>query len=93
MWYRSRMLETEPSYVGRPNYEETIVRSDVDRAVRHYLALKGDHDPSNAKVISLGKKVLKELENKYGNLEQIRRHMSGDTLAPAVQQAAHSVIG
>jgi hypothetical protein len=84
MWYRAAKKDS--------TFETKIVRVDAERAVRRRLFLQGNYNPATAKVASLTDEVVEHLKQKYGKLENIRNHLSGDQLTPAVEEAAAQVL-
>ena len=87
------MIEAPEVPADRPGIEEIIVRSDVDRAVRNTLFLRGQYLPADKDVKVLSEKAIERLNQQYGNLQMIRKEMPGETLQPAVDAAVKAVMG
>lgn len=74
-------------------YEEKILRSNAELEVRKQLYLKGEYWPTKEIVQSFVNKVIKNLKQKHGSLNNIRREEGEiENLTPVVVREVSHLI-
>ena len=91
MWYREGQLNQGGQRTS--GYEETIARSDAERAVRRRLFLQGEYSPEACDVEHIVRRVMSHLKEEYGNFDAVRRGLGQNTLAPAVEASVEAILG
>ena len=88
MWYR---LAKEKSVWSV--YDGKMLMVMAENSVRELLYLRGDYSPDRKQVNAYAGKVLKNLEERFGNSDKLRISLPGEELTPAVKAAAREVLG
>lgn len=86
MWYR---ISQNKLIKG---LEEKILEGNAENSVRRRLFMTGDYNPDAERVKRLTNKVLTQILDKYGNYNLVRHHMSGESLAPAVDEIVDKIL-
>ena len=90
MWYKyCKKQNTKPAM----GYEEKILRSSAELEVRKQLYLKGEYWPTEEIVQSFVNKVIKNLKQRHGSLNNVRREEGQiENLTPVVVKEVSHLI-
>lgn len=92
MWYRTIFADDSGDSPSDRGYEAKIIRSCAERVVRRLLALRGQHAPSAQTINRYVEQIVDTLKDRYRSLNNVRLHVDGERLTPAVEEVAREII-
>ena len=87
MWYRQAKEK-----IRKLNYEGKILQADAEHCVRAHLFLLWQGVPSERVVAKYVNRAMNEIEARYGNWNNVRHEMSGESLKPAVEAVVREIM-
>ena len=92
MWYKySESNEPEDkTELHNPDYD--LAMALITSMVRHRLFLKCQYNPPTRTVQNTIKRVVKNLEQKYGSLNVMRNKSHSESLTPIIEAAVQEIF-
>ena len=90
MWYR--LSKTTGYEKTNPSYESKMIAYLATEELRDLLAKQLNYNPSPKELESKVRRLFKHLEEKYGNIANVRLETKGKHLGPFIKEVVHDLF-
>ena len=90
MWYR--LSKTAGYDKTNPSYESKMIAYLATEELRDLLAKQLNYNPSPKDLESKVRRLFKHLEEKYGNIANVRLQTKGKHLGPFIKKVVHDLF-
>jgi hypothetical protein len=90
MWYR--LSKTTGYEKTNPSYESKMIAYLATEELRDLLAKQLNYNPSPKELESKVRRLFKHLEEKFGNIANVRLETKGKHLGPFIKEVVHDLF-
>ena len=90
MWYR--LSKTTGYEKTNPSYESKMIAYLATEELRDLSAKQLNYNPSPKELESKVRRLFKHLEEKYGNIANVRLQTKGKHLGPFIKEVVHDLF-
>jgi hypothetical protein len=90
MWYR--LSKTTGYEKTNPSYESKMIAYLATEELRDLSAKQLNYNPSPKELESKVRRLFKHLEEKYGNIANVRLETKGKHLGPFIKEVVHDLF-
>ena len=90
MWYQD--ILKKQSNRANSGFDASIIVEVAERETRRLLFMNGEHYPNDGRIATYVNKIVNQLIETHGNLENVRRDVQGQNVSPIVKEVAAKIV-